>query len=165
MTFFATLLLFKLILVLGFATWLAVIVLNNVMAFRNGVFAIGTMMSMAPFDAEPAIQTPLLTRRVVGSWWHTLVYGFVLAMEAAVLASMAYAALGLGATITGQLAYEDALIRGNLAFAALLALDFVFLTGGAWFVYYIRQEGAQIAHFALLGATLAGALVLNLPPG
>ncbi|MGY4395556.1 putative small integral membrane protein [Sphingomonas sp. UYAg733] len=165
MTFVATLLPFKLILVLGFSTWLAVIVLNNVLAFRNGVFAVGTMMSMAPFDEEPAIQTPLLARRVVASRWHRLVYGSVVALEAAVLALMMYAAFGLGSTIADQLAYEDALIRGNLAFAALLVLDFVFLIGGAWFVYYIRQDSVQIAHFALLGATLAGALVLNLPSG
>ncbi|WP_083222603.1 hypothetical protein [Ensifer sp. LC163] len=62
MTQLTSLLLIKGVLLSGLALWLAVIVLNNAVAFRNGVFSIGLLMGMQLFDQEPAIRTPLLSR-------------------------------------------------------------------------------------------------------
>lgn len=79
-----SLILLKTVLLSGLALWLAVIVLNNVTAFRNGVFSIGTLMGMQLFNQEPAIVSPLLSRRVKSAAWHRLIYGVLLIVEVAV---------------------------------------------------------------------------------
>lgn len=164
MTFATSLILFKLILTGGLGLWLAVVVLNNTTAFRNGVFSVGSMMAMQLFDQEPAIRTPLLSRRVTANGWHKLVYGFVLIVEALVAILLCYAALGFGGALLGMVDAADAALRSNLAFSGLLAMSFILLLGGAWFVYYIRQEGTQITHLVLIGVAITGFLAGNLAP-
>jgi hypothetical protein len=35
------------------------------------------------------------------------------------------------------------------------------LAGGAWFVYYIRQEAAQITHLIMIGVGIAAVQMVN----
>jgi len=163
MTLATSLILFKLILTGGLGLWLAVVVLNNTTAFRNGVFSVGSMMAMQLFDQEPAIKTPLLSRRVTAAEWHRFIYGFVLLVEVFVAILLCHAALGFAGVIVGMVDGADALLRANLALSGLLAMTFIMLLGGAWFVYYIRQEGAQITHFVLIGVAIMALLAVNLP--
>lgn len=163
MTFETSLILFKLVLTGGLGLWLAVVVLNNTAAFRNGVFSVGSMMAMQLFDQEPAIKTPLLSRRVTAAGWHRLIYAFVLVVEVSVAVLFCYAALSYAGVILGRVEGIEATLRANLALAGLLALSFIMLLGGAWFVYYIRQEGTQITHLVLIGTAIAGFVAVNLP--
>jgi len=164
MTAFDSLILFKLILLTGFAGWMTVVFFNNVIAFAAGVFSVGMMMRMQLFDQEPAIKSPLLSRRVHGTGWHRLIYSFVVLVEGIAAVLFWYAALGFAMYLSGSPIDVASLgVRANLAFSALAALSFIMLIGGAWFVYYIRQEGTQITHFALIAVTIAGTVVMNLP--
>ncbi|MGF6174526.1 DUF2165 family protein [Ensifer sp. 4252] len=163
MTELTSLLLIKAVLFCGLALWLAVIVLNNVVAFRNGVFAIGLLMGMQLFDQEPPIRTPLLSRRVKNSVWHRLIFSLVLVMEVATMLLLAWAAAMLIGTLFGLSNGAAAIIWANLALAAFIALSLIMLLGGAWFAYYIRQESMQITHFILIGIGLAGTLLVNMP--
>lgn len=163
MTQFASLLLLKTVLLSGLALWLSVVVVNNLTAFRGGVFSVGSMMAMQLFDQAPAISTPLLSRRVTSEGWHRLVYGFVVIVEIVVALLLVYAAL---ASLGAFLGYADATAAigyANLALAGFVAMGLIMLVGGAWFAYYIRQEGAQITHFALIGLGLAAGLFINIP--
>lgn len=164
MTFETSIILFKLILMGGLGLWLAVVVLNNSIAFRNGVYSVGSMMAMQLFDQEPAIKTPLLSRRVTAVGWHRLIYGFVLLVEIVVMVLLLYAALGYAGAGLGSIDLGEATLRANLALSGLLALSFIMLLGGAWFAYYIRQEGAQITHLVLIVAAIGGFIAANLAP-
>lgn len=163
MTQLTSLLLFKTVLLSGLALWLSVVVLNNLTAFRGGVFSVGSMMTMQLFDQAPAISTPLLSRRVTSEGWHRLVYGFVVTVEIAVAFLLVYAALTFLGAYLGYADTAAAMGYANLALAGFVAMGLIMLTGGAWFAYYIRQEGAQITHFALIGLGLAAGLVINIP--
>jgi len=163
MTQLTSLLLIKVVLLSGLALWLAIIVLNNVVAFRNGVFSIGLLMRMQLFDQEPAIRTPLLSRRVNGALWHRAVFSFVLLLEVATMLLLAAAAFMFFGALLGISADPTAVIWANLAFAAFIALSLVMLLGGAWFAYYIRQDTLQITHFILIGLGVAGTLLVNMP--
>ena len=163
MTQLTSLLLIKAVLFSGLGLWLAVIVLNNVIAFRNGVFSIGMLMGMQLFDQEPPIRTPLLSRRVRNPLWHRAVFSFVLVTEVATMLLLAGAALLFFGAVLGVSDGAGAIVWANLALAALIALSAIMLIGGAWFAYYIRQETTQITHFTLIGLGVAGALLANMP--
>lgn len=163
MTQLTSLLLIKAVLLSGLALWLAIIVLNNAVAFRNGVFSIGLLMGMQLFDQEPAIRTPLLSRRVKNALWHRAVFSFVLVIEVAVMLLLAWAAVMSIGTLFGVSGGGAAIVWANLALAAFIALGLIMLLGGAWFAYYIRHETMQITHFILIGLGVAGTLLVNMP--
>lgn len=157
-----SLLIAKLIVTSGLATWLSIIVLNNTRNFAGGAASVGLMMSMRLFDDPPVIQSPLLARRVHSSRWHQVVYGFVLAVEILVTVLLWSAVITLVGAATGPAELEQAIRTANLALCGFLVLIFVMMFGGAWFVYYIKQEGAQITHFVLLCVGMLAILLVNL---
>lgn len=159
------LLLSKLVPMGGLAIWLSIIVLNNARNFTGGAASIGLMMSMRLFEDPPVIQTPLLSRRVTSPSWHKAVFGLVLAIETLVALALWAASFALLGTLNGSVGAAEATNAANLALASFLTLVFVMAWGGAWFVYYIKQESAQITHLALLCVGLAAVVVVNLPVG
>ncbi len=159
------LLLSKLVPVAGLAVWLSIIVLNNGRNFAGGTAAIGMLMSMRLFEDPPVINTPLLSRRVTSSFWHKAVFGLVLGIEILVALALWVASFALLGTMCGAIGAAEAVNAANLALAGFLALVFVMMWGGAWFIYYVKQDSTQITHFALLCVGLAAILVVNLPAG
>jgi Predicted small integral membrane protein (DUF2165) len=164
-TLVQSLILFKLLLTAGLALWLTVIVINNTIAFANGVAALGVLMGMQLLDQAPAIETPLRARSVTAKVWHRLVFGFVVLIEVVVGLLLWYAAIGFAGALFGGSDIAAAIIRGNLALAAFAALAFILMLGGSWFAYYIRQEGVQITHFLLVVVAICGIILMNLPAG
>ena len=156
-----TILLLKAAVLSGLGLWLAIALLNNIIAFRNGVFAIGMLMGMKLFDQEPAIQTPLLRRRVTSAGWHRLVYSTVLVAEAVTVGLLAVAAVALLGSAVGVVLPATAVAYANAALLGFIALGALMLVGGAWFVYYIRQEGAQITHLVMIGVGIAAVQMVN----
>ena len=162
MTTETALLLAKLTLMSGLAVWLAVIALNNTLAFRAGAFSVGMLMAMQLFDQEPRIDVPLLSRRVRNPFWHRAVFGFILVLEIATALLLAWGALQLGLAMLGSLQPTAAFAAATLGLTALLATSLVMLVGGAWFAYYIRQEATQITHFVLIGLSVGALVLVNL---
>lgn len=154
-------LLLKASVVSGLGLWLTVALLNNIVAFRNGVFAIGMLMGMKLFDDAPAIQTPLLARRVTSTGWHSLVYTIILVAEAVTVALLLIAAAALLGGAMGVVLPATGVLLANLALLAFIGLAGLMLVGGAWFVYYIRQEGAQITHLVMIGVGIAAVQMVN----
>lgn len=163
MTQLTSLLLIKAILLCGLGLWLAIIVLNNIIAFRNGVFSIGLLMGMRLFDQEPPIHTPLLSRRVANALWHRAVFSFVLVVEAATMLLLLAAALMFFGGLADISQVATAISWANVALTAFISLSLIMLLGGAWFAYYIRQEAMQITHFVLVGLGVAATLLVNMP--
>jgi len=156
-------LLSKVVLVGGLAVWLSIVALNNARNFAGGAASIGLMMSMRLFEDPPAIDSPLLSRRVTSPSWHKAVFGLVLGIEVLVALALWAASLMLLGTLNGSVDSADAANTVNFALAGFLALVFVMIWGGAWFVYYVKQEGAQITHFVLLCVALAALIIVNFP--
>ncbi len=164
MTVADSLLLFKFVLAGGLALWLTLGFFNNVMAFGAGVAAIGRLMNMQMFEQPPAIQHPLLSRRTDKPILHLVVYSFVTLIEGVAAALFWYAVFGLGGALSAGADVGEAVARANLALSALAFMCFIMLLGGGWFAYHIGQEGMQLTHFTLIGLSVAGAIVMNMPP-
>lgn len=156
-----TILLLKAAVLSGLGLWLAVALANNVIAFRNGVFAIGMLMGMKLFDEGPAIQTPLLGRRVTSTGWHRLIYLTVLVAEALTVTLLATAAVAMFGSAVGAVQPAMAIQFANAALLAFIGTGSMMLVGGAWFAYYIRQEGAQITHLVMIGIGIAAVQMIN----
>lgn len=154
-------LLLKAVVVSGLGLWLATALINNIIAFKNGVFAIGMLMGMKLFEQEPAIQTPLLRRRVTSAGWHRVIYSTILAAEAVTAGLLAIAAAALLGSAFGAVLPGTAVHFANAALLAFIALGALMLVGGAWFVYYIRQEGAQLTHLVMIGVGIAAVQMIN----
>ena len=163
MSIVGSLLLFKAILIAGLAVWMTIIVINNATAFAGGVATIGLMMSMQLFDQPPVIKTPLLARRVIDPGWHKAAYALVLVAEIVVAALLIFAAIGFAGALFGAVDPAAAIQRSNLALSALLAMSFLFVLGGAWFAYYVKQDGMQTMHFVLIAVATTSAIAINLP--
>ncbi|MBN7137572.1 hypothetical protein A7A76_23000 [Lysobacter enzymogenes] len=147
---------FKIVLLAGLAGWLSLVALNNLIAFGNGAFALGQIMRMAPLQQAPAIQTPLLARKVESVFWHRAVLAVVLAAEIVSALLLWAAAAGFAGLAAEPAAWA------NLALAAFMATCFLMLIGGSWFAYYIRQDNVQLLHFVLIGVAAAAMLAVNL---
>ena len=145
----------------GLGLWLAVALLNNIIAYRNGVFAIGMLMGMKLFDQEPAIQTPLLARRVTSTGWHRMVYTIILLAEAVTVVLLLVAAAALFGSALGPVLPATGVLLANAALLAFIGLAVLMLVGGGWFVYYIRQEGAQMTHLVMIGVGIAAVQMMN----
>lgn len=147
---------FKIVLLAGLACWLSLAAVNNLIAFGNGAFALGQIMRMAPLQQAPAIQTPLLARKVESGFWHRAALALVVAAE--ILSALLLWAAAAG---FAGLAAEPA-AWANLALTAFMATCLLMLIGGNWFAYYIRQDNVQVLHFVLIGVAAAAVAVVNL---
>lgn len=162
---FGSLLFVKFVLIGGLAAWLGVASLNGARNVPGGTAGIGVLMSMRRFDEAPAIQTPLLSRRVMSAAWHKAIFLFVLTVEIAAAALLWAATAALFGALLGAVGATTAVAVANAAVAGLLVFLFVLLLGGTWFAYHARQETSQLTHFALIGVATAAAVVVNLPSG
>ena len=156
-----TILLLKAAVVSGLGLWLATALLNNIIAFKNGVFAIGMLMGMKLFDQEPVIKTPLLSRRVTSTGWHRPIYSTILLAEAVTVGLLLIAAAALLGSAFGAVPTATAAALANVALLAFIALASLMLVGGAWFAYYIKQEGAQITHLIMIAVGIAAVQMIN----
>lgn len=156
-----SILLLKLVMMGGLALWCTLAVINNVVAGASGVAAVGRTMSMALLEAPPAIDTPLANRAVIARECHRLSFAVLVALQslAAVLCWCAAGAYVLA--LGGALAPTAAVTWANWALAAFALMAWLLHLGGLWFAYWIRQEGLQTTHIALLILGCVLALIVN----
>jgi len=153
-----SLMIFQTTCILGFSLWLSIALLNNLHAFASSTKAVGATLSMAPLAVAPAIDSPLLIRAVSSPALHRLALTIIVLIQAvAVLAAWT----GCYGLLLGD-GLEAARPWLNLALSAALGFLFAMLLGGLWFGYWIRQEGLQLTHLALVVWVLLDFVVLNI---
>ena len=149
--------LFQAVHAVGLAVWLSLAVVNNAHAFLGSAGAVGATMSMAPLKQAPAIDTPLLMRAIGSTAWHRVALLGVLALQivAAGACWIGSYQLVIGGNLGAARPWLNIALSGFAVF--LLAMHL----GGLWFGYWIRQEGLQLTHVALLIWTVAAFLLFN----
>ncbi|MFV0925964.1 MULTISPECIES: DUF2165 family protein [Pseudomonas] len=156
-----SLLMFQMVLAAGFTLWLSIALVNNLQAFASSAAAVGGTLSMAPLRQAPAIDLPLCSRAIHSPAVHRAALMVVVLLQAgAVLAAWAgcyHLLLGSG--------LDAARPWLNLALSAALGFLFAMLLGGLWFGYWIRQEGLQLTHLALVVWVVLSFMVFNLQWG
>lgn len=140
----------------GFAAWASLAVLNNLRDFKGSAGAIALTMGMGLLDQAPVVLTPLRARALTHGVFPILALVFVMLLQ---LAAAISGWLGVAGFVTGNLASARDL--ASLSLALLSAMAFVFLLGGLWFAYWIRQGELQLTHVGLLGTTIAAILLMQ----
>lgn len=149
--------LFQSLHAIGMTLWLSIAVLNNLRGFAGSTGAVGGTMSMAPLLAEPAVDTPLLSRRLRSPALHRAAMLFVLGLQIAGAAAFwggSYVLFAGGGLVAARPWFNT----GLSAFAAFL---FAMHLGGLWFAYWIRQESLQHTHLTLLLWVVAAFFLFN----
>jgi predicted small integral membrane protein len=149
-------LLFKAVITGGFAIWTAIAALNNITGFRSAAEAIARTMTMAPLLDFPAIPSPFPRRALSRPGWSIAALMAIIVLQIIAATALGYSGIMLLEGNAGSKAVAFAL----MGFTVLAALWMSMMIVGLWFGYWIRQEGLQLTHLALLTATMiAGAIV------
>ncbi|MDP9900733.1 DUF2165 family protein [Variovorax ginsengisoli] len=149
--------LFLAVQALGLAVWLTISVVNNCHGFGGSAGAVGATMSMAPLKQPPAIHTPLLSRAIGSQTLHRTALLVVLALQ--ILAAAACWTGCWQLLVVGDLGASRLWL--NLGLSAFTAFLLAMHLGGLWFGYWIRQEGLQLTHIALLVWAVAAFFLFN----
>ncbi|MEE1867571.1 MULTISPECIES: DUF2165 family protein [Pseudomonas] len=142
---------------LGFSLWLSIALINNLQAFSASVGAVGATLSMAPLKQHPRIDIPLLKRSMDSPALHKLALSIIVLLQ---LAAVVSAWTGCYNLVFGD-SLEVARSWLNLSLSAALGSIFAMLLGGLWFGYWIRQEGLQLTHLALVLWMMLSFILLN----
>jgi len=158
----ASLEVFKAILTTGLACWTAIVIGNNLKNFPGTAGGIARTMNMSLLEAEPKIPTPLYSRKLTSPIWSRVALVVIIVCHVAALAGLALGAAGFIGAVLGMAAPGTGIAAATLGLAAHVAACLLMLGGGLWFVYWLRQEGLQLTHFAILILSVVSALIVNL---
>lgn len=150
---------FNSVIIWGFAAWTGVAALNNVVGFKSAAAAISRTMAMTPLNDPPAIVSPLAGRALTAPGWSRAALTVIILVQIAAAAALAIG----GAMLLGMAGASTATAGGStialVGFTLLTGLWLAMMIGGLWFGYWIRQEGLQLTHIALLATTILAAQV------
>ena len=143
--------------VFGFAVWASIAVVNNIHDFKGSAYAVGGTMGMGLLDEHPSVSTPLKRRRLSNPLWSRLAVALIAGLQLVI-------AVLLWASGAWFLVAEPEIAKAlaTLGFAGLAGLCFMFLLGGMWFGYWIRQDVLQLTHIGLLATSLAAIVMMQL---
>ena len=146
----------KVVITAGFAAFLLVSVVNHLSDWRGTLAFVAGFMKMSSLDQEPAIPSPLKSRRVDSPTVHLLALLTITLVQTGLGVLFALAAWWF---VRGE--EQVARTLSAYAFAGLAALWFGFLIAGAWFAEWIRLDGLQRTHLILLGLAMLGFLMVS----
>lgn len=152
---------FKAVLTLGLAVWSIIAVINNVAGFSSAAGAIARTMSMAPLEADPRIDSPLYGRKLLRPAWARIALLVILACQIAAVVGLSVGGVWFLLAGLGDGQATAAANIATLGLAAHATAWILMMSGGLWFGYWIRQEGLQLTHVALLTMTAVTILVVN----
>jgi disulfide bond formation protein DsbB len=140
----------------GFAVWLLLSAYNHLSDWPGTVAFVAAFMKMSSLDQEPAIPSPLKSRKVNNTTIHRLAVAVITLAQSGLGVLFALAAWWF---VRGN--EEAARTLAAYAFAGLTVLWFGFLIAGAWFGCWIRQDGLQRTHLVLLGLAMLGFVMVS----
>jgi predicted small integral membrane protein len=151
-------------LLLGLAIWMSIVVINNITDSGTNQYLIGQMLSMVLIKDDPIMGNGLEWRA-----WNpsvaTVVLNVVVVIQIGIAALLWRAStcyLGLlnnDTEINRQRAQNSAVV----ALVAFCELWIVFLCGGLWFGYWMKQGTIQQVHFTLFLVGIGGLILINVP--
>lgn len=155
----------RLVIVLGLAMWLSIAVLNNLSDPGTNRQLLGHMFSMDLLRGEPVLGAGLLWRAWPAHWAVTGLY-LVSAAQALCAALLWRAA----ASYIQAFWREDPQVlaqarqRAMLGLSLFVLLWLVFICGGLWFGYWLKQGAAQMVHLTLILIGIGAQILVQAQP-
>lgn len=150
------------VLLTGLAVWLTIAVLNNITDSGTNIIHLNRMLSMRLLADDPLFGNGLEWRAWKTVSAQTVLYAAVVWQVLTACALWLAAVRMMGAALSGEM--NDAALRSaNLALSMFLALWLVFLCGGLWFGYWMKQGPIQGVHLTLVIISLLSLTYVNQP--
>ncbi|MDD7911075.1 MULTISPECIES: DUF2165 family protein [Pseudovibrio] len=150
------------VLLTGLAAWMTVAVLNNITDTGTNLIHLDNMLSMRLLIEDPIFGNGLEWRAWNGVPAQAVLW-IVICWQVLTAAALWWAAVNMiGAFMKGG--RDEACLRAvNLALSMFLGLWLVFLCGGLWFGYWMKQGAIQGVHLTLVIVSLMSLTYLNQP--
>ncbi|WP_174429805.1 DUF2165 family protein [Burkholderia metallica] len=150
---------FKAFHAFAIAGWATIAMLNNVQTHTAATNTVGRTMSMTLLKQDPPIDTPLLRRATTSRALHRAALTILVLLQALTAIAMWGGVWLLLSTTPPHAAALPWLDAGATGFSACAL---VLLLGGLWYGYWIRQEGLQLTHIALVIWSISAYLLFHL---
>jgi predicted small integral membrane protein len=154
----------KTLLVGGFAGYLTLFVLNNVMEPGTNSAAVPRMMTMRELKDDPPLGKGVLWRAIDSPLIHRLAYRGVVVVQTAAAVLLWRAAVMLILALAHGYAAGDvdgAIAAANLGMLVFLGLAFAFVLTGLWFMSWVKLGPMEGAHTTMLFLALFGVIAIN----
>lgn len=162
MELFASVLFPRALLLLAFAAWLAVAIVNNIRDRDTNVFLLGIMFRMTLLKEDPNMGNGLKHRAIDDRSFHRRALSVIVACQIVIAVALGFAGVAAAAEWLGW-PLVDATGVANLALALFASLWVFFLTGGLWFGYWMKQPQVQQVHMTLVLMAIGMFVIVNLP--
>jgi len=146
----------KATLVWGLFIWMALNVVNHLSDLKGTRHAVAAFMRMESLDLPPAIPSPLKRRRIDSGALHAFALAVVVLLQA--ISALLFAWSGWWFA-RGDVRFASTV--AVWAFTWFAAIWLLFIIAGAWFAYWLRQDGLQRTHLLLLLLAVAGAMLMG----
>jgi predicted small integral membrane protein len=144
----------------GLAIWMTVAVLNNLTDRGTNIAHLETMLTMGLLVEDPVFGNGLEWRALPPGLASALLW-FVSVAQVVVAVALWRATLAYASAIRGRCAASKAISRANVGLGLFLALWLVFLCGGLWFGYWMKQGPIQGVHLTLILVSLGAIILVN----
>nr|WP_281168881.1 DUF2165 family protein [Salipiger mucosus] len=148
----------------GLAAWMTIAVLNNLTDQGTNLANLETMLTMRLLSEDQVLGNGL-EWRAWGSGSTASVLYCVIAWQLATAAALWWGAAAHLRALLGNGGTGEAATAASIALSMFAAMWLVFLCGGLWFGYWIKQGPIQGVHFTLLILSVVCMLLVNQPVG
>lgn len=153
------------VVVTGLAAWMTVAVLNNITDQGTNLANLETMLTMRLLSEDQVLGNGLEWRAwTAGAAAPPALY-CVIAWQLATAAALWWGAVTHVRAFLGNGETSEAAMAANIGLSMFAAMWLVFLCGGLWFGYWIKQGPIQGVHFTLLILSVACMMLVNQPVG
>lgn len=149
-------------ILVGLAVWISIAVLNNITDSETNIIHLETMLSM-----HFLIEDQLLGNGIEWRSLHTppakiMLLG-VIFWQFLTAIFLWIATIKMVLTIFGKVNFSVSLSHANIGLTMFLGMWLLFLCGGLWFGYWIKQGAIQGVHMNLLIISIASLIYINQP--
>ena len=155
----------RLVIILGLAAWLSIAIFNNLTDPGTNRLLLGHTLSMALVRTEEVLGAGLLWRAWPAHWSPFVLYA-VVTVQLICATSLWRTVFSYAKALSFQDAQELQIARnrGILALSLFVLLWMLFICGGLWFGYWLKQGAIQAVHMTLILIGISALIFVQIQP-
>lgn len=151
----------KIISILGLTSYLFVAVLNNWQDKGTNRFLLNQMFGMELLKSDLVLGRGLIKRAINTPSFAPRVLKIVILIQTALVILLLLGSIELSMTLFAGFSSSVAVATCNIAVSCFMALWFFFWCGGLWFGYWIKTGQIQEVHMKLIILSIVELIFLN----
>ncbi|WP_068089143.1 DUF2165 family protein [Polycladidibacter stylochi] len=149
-------------IIAGLSVWMTIAVLNNITDQGTNVVHLANMLSMRLLIEDPVFGNGLEWRAWSGSSAQVVLVTVII-WQVLTAFCLWVATFLMGVVAVKEINFTRALVTSNIALSMFIALWLLFMSGGLWFGYWMKQGAIQNVHMTLIIMSIAALIFINQP--